>query len=404
MNKDNRSKLIVVFLKNKLISFDSILPLAMEINKCCGYKFYFIIWEYESYRSVVEDNVALRDMALSVGSIVCPSKINSGIISDKINKVIFIAKVLLKISLKKFYILHFNALDEYPLALLTKVINKDKIARCESSVDVTMTLAEDMDINCKNTITASTLQERSSGEESHKHMLCEYPVNNSGILIGFDSNWNWFKHPDANSCKKLVFSSGRNAKEYRAFISKNCDYYLRQEGLLNLDKNKTIVLILGHYGYGGKGTGWSVRNKLLYEALVVLKDLECNIIIKPHIYCDMDLVKSIIKDSKCDNRKIYYTKIHPQIIQQAAIAGLFVNNSTVRCNYIAIGFPVIQYNGGLDNDAPTDRCSGIVCSSQDQLNNSIKSLMNSHNDESITIKEENIYKYDCDEICNIINC
>ena len=68
-----KKKWIVVFLKNKLISLDSILPLALEINRCCGYRFYFIIWQYESYKSVVEDNIILRDMALSVGQIICPN-------------------------------------------------------------------------------------------------------------------------------------------------------------------------------------------------------------------------------------------------------------------------------------------------------------------------------------------
>ena len=87
MNKINRSKYVAVFLKNKLISLNSILPLALEMNQCCGYKFYFIVWEYESYRSIVEDNIVLRDMALSVGEIVCPdSASNTNIISRKINK------------------------------------------------------------------------------------------------------------------------------------------------------------------------------------------------------------------------------------------------------------------------------------------------------------------------------
>ena len=68
------NKYITVFLKNKLISFDSIMPLALEINRCCGYKFNFIIWEYDTYKSVIEDNIVLRDMALSIGNITCPNK------------------------------------------------------------------------------------------------------------------------------------------------------------------------------------------------------------------------------------------------------------------------------------------------------------------------------------------
>ena len=60
---------IIVILKNKIISFDSILPIAMEINSQCNINFEFVIWENETYNSIVDDNIVIKEMAESIGSI-----------------------------------------------------------------------------------------------------------------------------------------------------------------------------------------------------------------------------------------------------------------------------------------------------------------------------------------------
>jgi hypothetical protein len=372
MNDENGNKWIVVFLKNKLISLDSILPLALEMNQCCNYKFYFIIWQYESYKSVVKDNIVMRDMALSIGQIVCPSRPNKSTLNNKINKFVMLANVLFKLFSKKSYVFHFGGLDEKPMMLLTKLIKKNKIARCESSISGRYTKDFQQGLESGLRIDEKTIyQHRSSQEILDKYRGAKYPMNKSGILIGFDPDWNWFKYPDANSCKKLVFDVNNDAKNYYNFISKNSDHYLTQEKLIDLEGNKTIIIILGHYGDGGS----EYRNKLLSDALVVLRDLNLNIVMKPHIFCDMDLVKSIVKDSKCVDSKIYYTKLHPKVLKKVSFAGLFVNNSTVRCDYKLAGFPFIQYNGGMVDKVRIDSCSDVVCSTQNQLNSSLKLLM-----------------------------
>ncbi len=398
MIKIIKSKLIVVFLKNKLISIDSILPLALEINKCCGYRFYFIIWQYESYRSVIEDNIVMRDMAQSIGKIVCPSDPNRSIISNKIKKISIIINVLSKLFFKRSYVIHFDALDYFPLLLLAKLIKKNRIARCESAI--TGRYVDNLQNN-ERIFNRGVLQERSPKGFLSRYEISKYPDNNSGILIGFDSEWNWFKHPDATFCKKLVFDEGKNANRYTRFISKNIDHYLSQENLISLDKNNTIILILGHYG--NNETDNNYRNKLLYEALIVLRRLELNVIIKPHIFCDMHLVKSIIKDSKCKGSNIYFTKIHPQVLQKVAFTSIFVNNSSIRCEYKFTGFPVIQYNGGMYDRVFKDRCSDIICSNQHQLKNSLMSLSKDNgNDNKLKKKQEN--GSSCLKIGKVINC
>jgi len=392
-------KWIVVFLKNKLISFDSILPLALEINQCCHYKFYFIVWDYDSYISIVKDNIVLRDMALSIGQIICPGNPNKSIVSNKINKIILLASVVYKLYLKSSYIFHFGALDRPPLSLLTKLIRKNKIARCESALSgrYTENLKHIMEVGNIIDKKKYIWQQRSSQETFDKFMIGKYPLNNSGVLFGFDSSWNWLKHPDAINCKKLVFKEGKKAKSYTSFMEKNSDYYLRMEKLIDLDKTKTIIFILGHFGY----SCGDVRNKLFYDALVVLRELQFNIIIKPHIFCDMGLVQSIIKKAKCPDEKVFFTKISPQVLQKIAIGGLFINTSTVRCDYKNAGFPIIQYNGGFSN-VKIDSCSDIHCSDQSQLTNSLKILMKKFNDKKIIIKENEETIKSCDRLKKVL--
>ena len=401
LHMGTNNKHIIVFLKNKLISLDSILPLALEINRCCGYRFYFIIWQYESYKSVVEDNIVLRDMALSVGQIICPNTSSKNNIKAKFKKFFMLAGVVYKLHFKKSHIFHFGALDEYPLVFLTKLINKNKIARCESSFTGRYTddLMYQMGLNDEDDRN-SILQHRSSHNLLEKYIGGSYPVNNSGILIGFDSDWNWFKHPNAKYCKKLVLNEGRNVKGYFDFISKNSDNYLNQENLLNLGKDKTILVILGHFGDGSEMTEY--RNRLLYEALTVLRNLDLNIVIKPHVFCDMNLVKSIVKKARCESNRIYYTRIHPHMLQKISMGGLFINNSTVRCDYKSTNFPVITYNGGFSDKVVFDNCSGIICSDRKMLTSSLELLIQ----ESSTniLKGREVSVKGCTKIKKTISC
>jgi hypothetical protein len=394
------NKHIVVFLKNKLISLDSILPLALEINRCCNYRFYFIIWQYESYKSVVEDNVVLRDMALSVGQIICPNISSKNSLKAKFKKFFMLASVVYKCYLEKSYVFHFGALDEPPLVLLAKLIKKNRVARCEASFTgrYTEDLTHQMGLNNENDRN-SILQHRSSQKDFDRYIGNKHPDNRSGILIGFDPDWNWFKHPDAKFCKKLVFNGARNSEEYLNFISKNSDSYLIQEKLFSLDKRKTIVIILGHFGDGSKSSKY--RNKLLYEVLTALRDIELNIIMKPHVFCDMDLVRSIVKKSKYKSDRVYCTRIHPHILQKISIGGLFINNSSVRCDYKCTNFPVITYNGGVEDEVVLDSCSGIVCADKRQLINSLELLMKKP--EKSMPKEGKELINSCEKIENLFN-
>ncbi len=390
----SKKKFIVIFLKNKLISLDSVIPLVLEINRCCNYNFYFVIWEYETYQSVINDNIVLRDMALSVGKIVCPSRPDRNIFSNKINKILLLTDILLKFYSRKSYMLHFGALNVRPLSFFVKIIKKHRIALCESSSIFSSSINNSSKVD-------TILQSRSSKKIFNKYIKNRYPVNSSGILIGFNLDWNWFKHPDADYCKKLIFSDVLYSKAYLEFIEKNSNFYLNQENLLDLDKNKTIVVILGHYGWGSP-KDQSIRNNLLYEVLLVLRDLEMNIIIKPHVFCDMRIVSSLVERAECVDSKIYYTKVYPNILQKVSIAGLFVNSSAVRCHYKFTGFPVIQYNGNVEGSGVIfDDCSDVICSDKNQLMNHLESLMENYGTNT-TIKKE--VKSGCNSIKNIVDC
>ncbi len=60
---------IHVFLKNKLITLDSIIPFCMQLHMKCGIKFNFIIFDLESYRAIVEDNIVLNDVINKIGEL-----------------------------------------------------------------------------------------------------------------------------------------------------------------------------------------------------------------------------------------------------------------------------------------------------------------------------------------------
>jgi hypothetical protein len=338
-----KKKHAVVFLKNRIISFDSILPLAIELNRCNGFRFEFLIWQDETYRTIINDNIVIRDMALDIGSIKNIDKRKYGRILNKVNKLLSVGMIIVKHWLRNDYIFHFGALREYPLRVLPYFIRQKYIVLCESSI-----LGRYITDN-KYTVVDKTYTY--SDEQFHyfrstNDIFLQYVKSTDvpiieGVLVAFGKDWNWFKHLDSNKCKKLVFDQGKKSKSYSMFLENNIDRYLREEGLDKLDHSRSISFILGHIGAGGERNNY--KNELLYEVFLALLDINVNIILKPHMYCDMDIVNSIIDSVPGIRKKIHITKLHPQILSKISVIGLFSNTSTVRCEFKECKLPVVQY-------------------------------------------------------------
>jgi hypothetical protein len=90
------------------------------------------------------------------------------------------------------------------------------------------------------------------------------------------------------------------------------------------------------------------------------------------------------------------------MLKKISMGGLFINNSTVRCDYKSTNFPVITYNGGFSDKVVFDNCSGIICSDLKMLTSSLELLTQESSTNILKGRETSLKG--CTKIKRIISC
>mgnify|MGYP006445674321 FL=1 len=109
----SRKKIIFIFLKNKIISLDSIIPFAMEVHNKCNIDFIFVAFEKGTYDAIRNDNVVLNDAIESIGSLIYIYRAEfKNTFVKKIALLLNILLISIQIRIKDGYVLHFGGLNE----------------------------------------------------------------------------------------------------------------------------------------------------------------------------------------------------------------------------------------------------------------------------------------------------
>ena len=390
----NDKRKVFVLLKNKIVSIDSILPFAIELNHQCGRRFEFIIWDDKTYYSIVNNNLVILDMIKSVGGIIkCTTK-NDNHILNKLKKLFVMFDVIIQYWINGASILHFGGLDVKPLLFFSYFFNKKDLILCESMSTGRRT--SDMNNLPRNYI--GIYQHRSNTSDFIKYKPLNDPQLRSGILLAFDSQWNWFKHPSSTNVKKIIFSEGKQSVLYRNYIKENMINYLVADDMPKINNNRSVVLILGHFG-----EGWAthILSKMIFDLLFLLVKMKIDVIIKPHVFTNLDRLNVIIDLVHERESFIHITKLHPQVLMNISRAALFVNTSSVRCEYIDSKFPVIQYTDGHDDLILKDSCSEYICEDIKSLEMCIEKIIES---ETINTAKSRYKKYNASSLTNTVLC
>jgi hypothetical protein len=314
--------MIIVFLKNKLISCDTIVPLLHEIQQRRKYKVYFIVPSVET-ENYIKKNIVLHDLMLSMGSI---SSINKG---NVLTKIMFLTKLIyisFSCFLKKGYVFYFGKIG----GIIEKIarINERRMFMTESD-------SFGFSDHTRKAETAGGLMVHSI-EKKQKDF---YGKN----LLIFSEH---FKVSDYNIKNKDVFYVGntRDRESWTNYIKKESHKYLNscfsQE---NLTPTLSIVYILTYFG---DLPCVDTKNSMLQLFKDTLKTLvqEANgipILIKPHMITDLEIVKKEIL--KYPEAKIILTDLHPAVLSVTAI--FFIGNyySTVFGDAIIWDIPTIEF-------------------------------------------------------------
>jgi len=338
---------IHVFLKNKLISLDSIIPFCVQLNKKCGARFDFIIFDIESYRSIVNHNVVLIDAINNIGKIRCLGRRGKKFKRlSQMRAILSISRIFLSTLMRNEYLLHFGLLDTPPLRKLFKYIPIRKIILSESNANGRY--EHELQQNIERSDNVDYYQFR-----SYNKLIKEKQIKRrfrAGLLLGFDNEWNYFYHLEAKKIKKIIYKTPKKSSEWIAFIKNNSAKYIRlelnKEKILN-ENSKIIAFFLGHIGHHDADNTTYFKINFV-ETLTVLSEICPNntIFIKPHVYANINLINEYILEVEKNIKKpvnCLITKLHPMVLSLYAQFAIFNNDSSLIKDMQDAHVPVVQY-------------------------------------------------------------
>ena len=363
---------IYVFLKNKIISLDIIIPFCLEVNKQCNIKFIFVVRDLDTYKSIVNNNIVLRDAMNSIGKIIHLSKNRYKLqLVSKIFTLIYMFYVVFRINIKKDYLIHFGLFNVKPFSLFCSLLDKKHVILSSTS-------SYGIDDNVKH------------------NFLC------AGMLIGYSNSWLCLKHDSAVNVPKIILKKSRNLPSWINFIKERSDMYINLELEKNmLSSNRIIVFPIGKLNLDITMRHSRSFIKTLNKLAQYSKKYP--IFIKPAIYTNLDYVKKLINDAEDDIKINYiFTKLHPAVLASRAIASVFVNKATIINEMHNLQVPVIQclydFEGDKDFfDFVSPKADYVIGNSSISLNEVLDKLTKKKNlPVNYEITQTNI---DCDLFC-----
>lgn len=343
-----QKKHIYVLLRNKIVGTDNVLPLCMQLHNECGFTFTFMLFDYDSFKAIKDDNVVLSDAINTIGRLVFVGSNKHGVIS-KTAPIFFLIKMIFNINFNKNYVMHPGGMYVKPLKYILNFLPSKGIIFHETSpygrrqpYNGTESAFEFFNL-------------RQTQDEYEDSKIGEPAFLKAEVLIGYNKLWNFFKHPYAVNAHKIVLDNPRNTSAWIDFIQKKSFDYVSEELYRNLPykKDKPIITIFTGRLHLDKTPGKKFVESFIQMINAISKSTKnkCAIFIKPHIFSDIEFLKKCISEG-CGEHKMEYilTKLHPSVLSSRSSMAFFSNNSTVINEVSNLNIPVIQCLYGFDGD------------------------------------------------------
>ena len=341
-----------VFLKNKIISLDVIIPFCLELNQQCGIKFIFVVKDLDTYRSIVHNNIVLRDVIDSIGKITLLSKRYSKLrFLSRVITLLYMIYIIFRVNISKDYIIHFGLFNVRPFSLLCPLLKRHRVILSSTS---------------------------SYGVDNNRN----YGFICAGMLLGYSNLWSYLKRNSTRNTPKIVFDRSRNLPSWINYVKINSDKYIESEIGVKLTKTDRIIV----FPIGKLNLDITMRHSESFvSALAVLAKYskEYTIFIKPAIYTNLDYVKKLIQKAENKSKiKINYifTKLHPAVLSRRAVVSVFVNKATIINEMHNLKVPIVQclyaFEGELDYlDFISNKADYIVNNSSISLDKVLNRLI-----------------------------
>lgn len=321
--------MLTVFLNNKLISCDTILPLAMEVHQRTKKPVKFVTLNEPTYQAITE-NVVLWNAIHEIGSLSLLGSSKKSLtqkIKNRIHALSVLTPQMLKASIGSTKFIHFRALNRKPLRPLAAVAGSSAFF-CESS-------------------SYGETQEMRQVVELQGNVSPDTHAPTTGSIVAFQPGWRWLSDPRTKHLPKYVFGATRQRKVWLDYIRRVSDahHHALLDNLHNARHDETIVYMLGYLGPLPYLRSENTTVSLMTETLTSLAKVADGraIVIKPHVITDRTLLDQAVHDVRQQYPSIVVSSLHPMVL--AARAQFFISNyySTTLSDAWSVGVPTIEY-------------------------------------------------------------
>jgi hypothetical protein len=312
----NSKKEIVVFVKNKLISTDTVLPILIEAKEKFNISSIVVVFDKIAHDGI-KKNIVINDAINYVGRELYASKGATNKIIRKINILISFFGLFLKF-IRGCKIFHFGLLDEEPFRVIGVLFRKNIYLLQSDSFKHTY--------DQYNHIV---------GQKDKEQIM---PVGDN--IVAFNNAMGQLYMPGISSKNLYHFGPTRTRKTWIDFSKKHSKYYFSKYHY-NVDlSNGCIVLIVSFFGkVEMMNNPESTILDFFHQTVDVLSDISIPVFIKPHVFSDMKIVNDAIHGKK----GFYITYLHPTILALKARAFICNSYSTIMADVRSLGVTTIEY-------------------------------------------------------------
>jgi hypothetical protein len=364
------SKEIIVIVKNKLMSIDTVLPILIELKEKYNISSTVVVNDILAHKGI-NKNIVIRDAINYVGREIYTEPSSSNKIVRKYLKIKLIMFLFYKLTMGA-KVLHFGIFEIFPFSIIGKFFAEKLYFLQGSSYKHSYRKFNEINGQRPNTI-----------------------VPNSKNIVAFNDQMRHLNVLSDNH-KVFMFGSTRTRKTWLSYIDKKADMYFDKYHN-NVDfSNGCIVLILAFFGRTNQmRLPFDSLQILLNNTIDVLDEIKGDmpVLIKPHVFTDLSVVDKAIGTSK----GYYISYLHPSVLAKKANVFICNTYSTTMADATFMGVKTIEYSDynkeilkmSKGRSTGHEYISKFINNDQDSFKKEMKNILhNSANDKQYYLFKE----------------
>ena len=305
-----RKRKIVVFVKNKLITLDTVIPLLLELKVKHNISSEIVVFDSLAHEAI-NNNVVLSDLVTYVGKELFITKGEN----RKFLRRIYVLSSLVRLIFGFFMgdkIIHFGILNDWKFKFVSLLFNTNIYQMQGTAFDfnypVVLAIFRDLTLP---TYTGKNI------------IICTEDVKRTDF------------RNCANKNKIYKFIEPRTRISWVEYINSKSDYYFNKYHDSIDTSNGVIVFILATIDL------LEYKKRLFHSTINILSNsgISIPILLKPHAYTEMDTVYKAIKG----NDLFHVTYLHPSVLATKSRVFISNNFSNTFADAHSFGVTTVEY-------------------------------------------------------------